>query len=81
LSRRKNGEVWIIETKGGESKDKSKNIDKQAANKFIAFKEYADSQRIKWGFVRDKDLRLYLNDTKYTEDMSDENWVRIEEKF
>jgi len=81
IVKKKNGEVWIIETKGGESKDKSKNIDKQAANKFIAFKEYADSQRIKWGFVRDKDLRLYLNDTKYTEDMSDENWVRIEEKF
>ena len=81
IVKKKNGEVWIIETKGGENKNKSKNIDKQAVNKFIAFKEYADSQEIKWGFVRDKDLRLYLNDTKYTEDMSDENWVRIEENF
>ena len=32
-----NGEVWIIETKGGESHGQDKNIDTKIANKFDAF--------------------------------------------
>lgn len=47
----------IIETKCGEAKGKSKNIDKQVKNKFNAFKNYARQKKINWGFVRDKDRR------------------------
>ena len=38
---KKDGTVWVIETKGGESKGKDKNIDPQIDNKFNAFKAYA----------------------------------------
>jgi len=81
IVKKKNGEVWIIETKGGEIKGKSKNIDKQIENKFIAFKEYATKNSLKWGFVRDKDLTLYINNTTYTEDMSKECWVKLKDAF
>ena len=69
----------IIETKGGESKGQSKNIDKQVENKFNAFKWYAEQNEIKWGFVRDKDAELYINFTEYTEEMSSDNWKPISE--
>ena len=81
IVKKKNGDVWILETKGGEVKGKSKNIDKQIENKFIAFKAYAERNKIHWGFVRDKDTRLYVNNTEYTEDMSEPVWERIENKF
>ena len=78
IIRKKNGEVWIIETKGGEVQGKSKNIDKQVENKFLAFKSYAEKEGINWGFVRDKNNRLYINNTIYTDDMSDLAWVKLE---
>lgn len=81
IIRKKNGEVWIIETKGGEVKGKSKNIDKQVENKFLAFKEYAEKEKINWGFVRDRNNRLYINNTEYSDDMSDPEWVKLEELF
>lgn len=81
IVRKKNGEVWIIETKGGEIQGKSKNIDKQVENKFLAFKSYAEKEGINWGFVRDRNNRLYINNTEYSEDMSGTNWVRLEDKF
>ena len=42
LKLKKDGTVWVIETKGGESKGKDKNIDPQIENKFNAFKSYAN---------------------------------------
>lgn len=81
IIKKKNGDVWIIETKGGELKGKSKNIDKQIANKFIAFKEYAEKEKIHWGFVRDRNNKLYINNTEYLEDMSNENWKKLEDIF
>lgn len=75
----KDGSVWIIETKGGETHGQSKNIDIQIANKFIAFKEYAQKYNLNWGFVRDLDNHLYLNNTELVLDMSDEHWEPIED--
>lgn len=46
IVKKKDGTIWIIETKGGESKDKNKNIDDQIENKFYAFKDYAAQQSI-----------------------------------
>lgn len=81
IVKKKNGTVWIIETKGGEFKGKSKNIDRQIENKFNAFKNYAQKHKLHWGFVRDKDQRLYINNTEYKDDMADSQWKPLDEVF
>lgn len=78
---KKDGTVWVIETKGGESKGKDKNIDRQIENKFLAFKEYAQKHNLCWGFVRDRDNRLYINNTEFAINMQDKNWRPIGEVF
>ena len=45
---KKDGTIWIIETKGGEAKGKDKNIDRQIGNKFEAFKQYATYYNLHW---------------------------------
>lgn len=77
IIKTKDNNVWIIETKGGMEADHSKNIDRQAENKFNAFKSYAERYKLHWGFVRDIDEELYINNTVYTEDMHGENWVPL----
>ena len=81
IVQKENGETWLIETKGGEVSGHSKNIDMQMGNKFLAFKRYAEQYGLKWGFVRDEDEQLYINNTEFAESMSDEHWVAIEEEF
>ena len=71
----------MIETKGGEAHGQDKNIDRQIENKFNAFKKNMQGKDLKWGFVRDKDGDLYINNTTYAEDMADENWRPLSEKF
>lgn len=78
---KKDGTVWVIETKGGESKGKDKNIDTQIINKFEAFKRYAADKGLHWGFVRDKDNQLYINNTEFAIDMADEHWVPLKQEF
>jgi len=78
----KDNNIWIIETKGGEDiSGNSKNIDMRVENKFIALKEYAEKYNLKWGFVRDYDKNdsLYICNTEYTEDMSNDNWIKLDE--
>lgn len=70
----KDGQDWLIETKGGEVSGHSKNIDVQVENKFIAFKEYAQKHNLNFGFVRDIDEELFINNTEYHEKMSDDSW-------
>ncbi len=81
IVKKKDGTVWIIETKGGESQGKDKNIDIQIGNKFNAFKNYAEGKNLHWGFVRDKDNLLYINNTVFAEDMADGHWVPIGDEF
>lgn len=78
---KKNGEVWVIETKGGESKGRDKNIDRQIENKFYAFKDYAAINNLHWGFVRDKDNQLYINNTDFHLDLANDNWIPIAKMF
>ena len=78
---KKDGTVWVIETKGGETKGKDKNIDIQIENKFNAFKAYAAKHGLRWGFVRDKDNRLYINNTEFSIDMADESWKPLAQEF
>lgn len=78
IVKMKDGKVWIIETKGGMQSGHTKNIDIQVVNKFTAFKEYAERYGVQWGFVRDVDGELYLNNTEYTDDMTGDNWKPLE---
>ena len=78
---KKDGTVWVIETKGGEFKGQDKNIDRQIENKFNAFKAYAIKHELLWGFVRDKDNQLYINNTEFADDMADEHWVPLMREF
>lgn len=77
-----NGEIWIIEAKGGMNSDgTSRNIDGYAEKKFEALKSYADRiNGFKWGFVRAVGTQLYLSNTIWTEDMTNSDvWKPIEE--
>jgi type III restriction enzyme len=78
---KKNGDVWVIETKGGESHGIDKNIDPQIGNKFLALQYYAKMHHLHWGFVRYKDNQLYINNTCFAEDMADKHWVLLSNKF
>ena len=76
-----NGNVWIIEAKGGvEADGTSNNIDGYAEKKFNALKEYAEKYpSVKWGFVRLIGTQLYLSNTIWTDNMSNRNiWKPIE---
>lgn len=81
IVKKKDGSIWVIETKGGEARGQDKNIDRQIENKFNAFKQYAQAKNLNWGFVRDRDGELYINNTIFAEDMADNCWVPIIEKF
>jgi len=81
IIKMKNGDVWIIETKGGETAGVNKNIDLQIENKFNAFKNYVKGKNIKWGFVRDIDNSLYINNTKFAMDMADSSWKPLEDEL
>lgn len=81
IAMKKDGTVWIIETKGGENQGQNKNIDLQIENKFHAFARYAQDKNIRWGFVRDLDQELYINYTEFAIDMADSHWVPIKEVF
>lgn len=77
----KNGDVWIIETKGGERSGHSDNIDKMSPIKFDAFKKYVEKRHpeIKWGFVRDIGETLFFNNTEWTEAIAgSDKWIPIE---
>lgn len=78
-----NGDVWIIEVKGGMTADGSTlNIDDYAKNKFETLKKYINDQnnpKLKFGFVRVMGSQLYLANSEWSEDLSNRNyWLPIE---
>lgn len=77
----KNGEVYIIETKGGENaKGEDKNIDDYAPLKYEILKTYLEKYNLKGAFVRDITGSLrYLNEVEWKNDMAD--WHPINELF
>lgn len=81
IVKKANGEIWIVETKGGEKGNQSKNIDMQVENKFTAFKSYAEVMGLKWGFVRDRNEKLYINNTEYSDSMQSEHWKPLRSNF
>ena len=79
-----NGDIWIIETKGGERSGHSDNIDSMSPVKFDAFKKYVNKRHpeLKWGFVRDIGEHLFLNNEEWTEAIAgSDKWKSIEEFF
>lgn len=78
-----NGDVWIIEAKGGEKSGQSNNIDDMASIKFNAFKKYGlRHPELKWGFVRNIGNNLFLNNTEWSEAIAgSDEWVPIERFF
>lgn len=78
IVKMKNGDVWIIETKGGMNAGYTKNIDMQVENKFKAFQDYAQRYGVLWGFVRDIDEDLYICNTEYTDEMIGDNWQPLD---
>ena len=58
----------------------SNNIDKYAGKKFEALKEYCSRHpELHWGFVRAVGTQLYISNTVWTEDMTNEKvWKPIE---
>lgn len=79
-----NGEIWIIEAKGGMSDDgTSNNVDTYAKNKFEALKEYCTRYPdIKFGFVRSIGEKLFISNTEWCEDITDKNiWKPMKTYF
>lgn len=76
-----NGDIWLIETKGGESKGQDKNIDIMVEHKFKEFKRYAHENNYNFAFVRDMDEELYFNNTEYRHSLKDNEWKPITEIF
>lgn len=82
IVKKSDGSVWIIETKGGETDGNNNNIDEQIGNKFEGLRRYASTHNLCWGFVREKNSRdLFINNTEFHQNMSNENWRRLEEVF
>lgn len=72
-----NGEVWIIETKGGFSRSgKSEDIDKFSPKKFEVLKAYLAKHKLKGGFVRkDKQSQeLCICTDQYSDDIQSKDW-------
>ncbi|MCS4488464.1 DEAD/DEAH box helicase [Streptococcus sciuri] len=81
IVKMKNGDVYIVETKGGENaKGEDKNIDDYAPLKYEALKAYLEKYNLKGAFVRDIAGSLrYLNEGEWKDDMAD--WHPIDELF
>jgi type III restriction enzyme len=72
-----NGEIWIIETKGGFDKyGNSEDIDKFSPLKFAVLKTYIDKNNLKGGFVREdkKSDELCICMEEYSDDVSSASW-------
>lgn len=72
-----NGELWIIETKGGfDRSGNSQDIDKYTAKKFGVLKEYLKKYDLKGGIVRNDDStdELCICMEHYSDDIQSEDW-------
>ena len=81
IVKMKNGDTYIIETKGGENaKGEDKNVDEYAPLKYESLKVYLDKHELKGAFVRDIAGTLrYLNDGEWKDKMTE--WHPIDELF
>ena len=79
-----NGEIWIIETKGGFDKTgASEDIDIFSPKKFVVLKEYLNKHALKGGFVRyDKQSEeLCICTDNYNDDIHSDDWKILRDIF
>lgn len=79
-----NGEIWIIETKGGFDKTgASEDIDIFSPKKFEVLKQYLGKHNLKGGFVRydKKSEELCICTEKYSEDIGSSDWQILTDIF
>lgn len=77
-----NGEIWIVETKGGFDKTgESEDIDIFSPKKFIELKRYLNNYNLKGGFVRfDKESEeLCICRNNYSDDIHSKDWELLSE--
>lgn len=73
-----NGEVWIVETKGGfDRSGNSQDIDIFTPKKFAVLKDYLERYGLKGGIVRydEKSEELCICMDSYSEDINSDSWV------
>ena len=76
------GDIWIIETKGGFTKSgSSEDIDRFTAKKFGVLRKYLGGYNLQGGIVRqDKQSgELCICVDKYSDNIHDENWQLLSE--
>lgn len=74
-----NGDIWIIEAKGGvDENGDSNNVDAYAKNKFDSLKTFCNNNGYKWGFVRSVGQFIYFSNTEWDENIYNNNvWIDI----
>ncbi len=76
-----NGEIWIIETKGGfDRSGNSQDIDIYTQKKFDVLKDYLNRYGLKGGIVRndDRSEELCICMEHYSDDIQSNDWVVLE---
>lgn len=77
-----NGEIWIIETKGGfDRRGNSQDIDIFSPKKFTVLKAYLDKHHLKGGFVRNdgNSDELCICMENFNDDISSDSWSLLNE--
>lgn len=79
-----NGEIWIVETKGGfDRSGASEDIDIFSPKKFAVLKGYLQKHGLKGGFVRfdEQSEELCICTDEYGDDVHSDAWRLLEEAF
>ena len=79
-----NGEIWIVETKGGfDRSGNSQDIDLYTPKKFAVLKDYLNRYGLKGGIVRydEKSEELCICMDSYSDDIRDDCWKVLSDIF
>lgn len=75
-----NGEIWIVETKGGfDRSGNSQDIDLYTPKKFAVLKDYLDRYGLKGGIVRydEKSEELCICMDSYSDNINSDSWILL----
>jgi len=76
------GDVWIIETKGGFTRSgESEDIDRYTAKKFAVLKRYLSRHSLRGGIVRqdEQSRELCICTEHYSDDIKSDDWILLSE--